>query len=146
MNDYFLKIAIDEAKKAYNCNEVPVGAIIIKDGVIISKAHNMNKKSGVIFDHAEILAIKKAYSKIGDWRLCDCEMYVTLEPCPMCAGAIVQSRIKKIYIGTESNIASNKRIVNDIFNNDDYYHKVSVEYLNDSTCSNILSSFFSNKR
>ena len=146
MNNEYIKIAYDEAREAYNNNEVPVGAVIVKNGEVLSKTHNMNKTTGMIDAHAEMLAIKEASLKLNDWRLNDCEMYVTLEPCPMCAGAIVQSRIRKVYIGTSSNVSSNKNIVKMIFNNDEFYHKVEYEYLNDVNCSNILSTFFSNKR
>ena len=144
-NDY-IKAAFEEAQIAFENNEVPVGAVIVKNGRIISKAHNMNNSTKIITDHAEILAIKDACLKIGDWRLNDCEMYVTLEPCPMCAGAIIQSRMKKVYIGTHSNIVSNEKIIESIFNNNEYYHNVEFEYLNDDDCSNILSEFFLNKR
>ena len=99
-HEKFMNEALKEAKKAYNKEEVPVGAIIVKDGVIISRAHNLKetKKSSVC--HAEILAIEKACKKLGMWRLLDCDMYVTLEPCVMCTGALINSRIRKLYIGT----------------------------------------------
>ena len=99
-----------------------------------------------INSHAEILAINFAIKELNDWRLNDCELYVTLEPCPMCAGAIIQSRIKKVYIGTKSNIKSNSKIIESIFNNNDYYHSVDFEYLNDEKCSEIISKFFKQKR
>ena len=142
----YINLALEEAKKAYLENEVPVGAVIVRDGDVIAKAHNTKIKNNSIFSHAEILAINEATIKCGDWRLNDCEMYVTLEPCPMCAGAIKESRIKKIYIGTSSNIASNKEIMEKIFNNKEYYHSVDVEYLNNIECANILTNFFADKR
>ena len=141
-----MTIALKEAQKAFSINEVPVGAVIVKNGVVISKAHNMKKNSNNIFDHAEIMALKKASTKLGDWRLNDCDMYVTLEPCPMCAGAISQARINKVYIGTKSNISSNNEIIKRIFNNKDSYHQTDLQYLNDLSCSQILSDFFSSKR
>ena len=146
MNDFYINLALKEANQAYLKNEVPVGAIIVRNGEIISKAHNSKTHTHDIFNHAEIIAIKKAIKKIGDWRLNDCEMYVTLEPCPMCASAIQQSRIKKIYIGTSSNILSNGEIVSKIFNNGDFYHQVESFYLNNKECSKILTNFFTNKR
>ncbi len=146
MIDKFIDIALEEAKKAYDENEVPVGAVIVKNNVVIARTHNVKLKTNNVLNHAEILAILKASSVIGDWRLNDCVMYITLEPCPMCAGAIAQSRIKKIFIGAESNIKSNKKIINDILQNNDYYHNVEVVYLNNGDCSKILSDFFSNKR
>ena len=145
MKDY-INVALDEAKIAYNLNEVPVGAVIVKDGKIIAKSHNLKRSTNNIMNHAEIIAIIEASNYLGDWRLNDCEMYVTLEPCPMCAGAIVQSRIKKIYIGSESNVRSNKKIVKEILQNTDYSHRVEVEYINNKDCSQILTDFFSNKR
>ena len=98
-----MREALKEAKKALDKEEVPVGAIIVKDGKIISRAHNIKECKKDATCHAEILAIQKACKKLGSWRLLDCEMYVTLEPCPMCAGALIQSRIKKLYIGTDDN-------------------------------------------
>ena len=142
----FMKDALAEAKIAYNNNEVPVGAIIVKDNKIISKAHNLKRNSNNIMNHAEIIAIMEASEYLGDWRLNDCDMYVTLEPCPMCAGAINQSRIRKLYIGSHSNILCNEKIIRDILQNDEYNHKVEIEYLKNKDCSEILTTFFVNKR
>ena len=94
----FMNIAIDLAKKAYKLKEIPVGALIIKENKIISKAYNTREHSQQAINHAEIIAIKKACKKLKSWRLNECEMYVTLEPCAMCAGAILNSRIKKVHI------------------------------------------------
>lgn len=146
MKDKFINIALSEAKEAFKCNEVPVGAVVVKNGVVISKSHNIKLETNNIMNHAEIIAILDSSKKLGDWRLNDCEMYVTLEPCPMCAGAIAQSRIRKIYIGAQSNINSNKEIITDILQNKDYYHYVEIEYLNNSDCSKIMSDFFLKKR
>ncbi len=100
MEEKFMKEALKEAEKAYKQEEVPVGAIIVKDGQIISRAHNLREKKQKATAHAEILAIDKASKKLNSWRLIDCDMYVTLEPCTMCMGAIISSRIKNLYIGT----------------------------------------------
>ena len=97
--EYFMKEALKEAKKAYNKLEVPVGVVIVKEDKIIARAYNQKEMKNSPIKHAEIIAIEKACKKLNNWRLNDCEMYVTLEPCPMCAGAIVNSRIKKVYIG-----------------------------------------------
>ena len=97
--EYFMKEALKEAKKAYKKLEVPVGVVIVKDNKIIARAYNQKEMKNSPIKHAEIIAIEKACKKLNNWRLNDCEMYVTLEPCPMCAGAIVNSRINKIYIG-----------------------------------------------
>ena len=146
MNKLFMNCALEEAQKAFVENEVPVGAIIVKDNVIIARSHNLKVKTSNIMNHAEIIAINMASDKLKDWRLNDCEMYITLEPCPMCASAIQQSRISKVYIGTKSNAISNTEIVEKIFNNSDFCHRVDYHYLNDKRCSEILSNFFANKR
>ena len=96
--EYYMKQALKEAEKACKKLEVPVGAVIVKDGKIIAKAHNQKETKTDTTKHAEILAIQKASKKLESWRLIDCEMYVTLEPCPMCAGAIINSRIKKYIL------------------------------------------------
>lgn len=100
MEEKFMKEALKEAKKAYKKEEVPVGAIIVKNGEIIARAHNLKETKNIATAHAEILAIEKASKKLNSWRLIDCDMYVTLEPCTMCMGAIISSRIKNLYIGT----------------------------------------------
>lgn len=98
MQEKYMKEALKEAKKAYEKKEVPVGCVIVKDDKIIARAHNLKESKNDTTKHAEIIAIQKASKKLNSWRLLDCEMYVTLEPCSMCAGAIINSRIKKIYI------------------------------------------------
>ena len=100
MNEKFMKEALKEAQKAYGKLEIPVGAIIVKDEKIIARAHNLKETKQLAIAHAEILAIQKANKKLNNWRLLDCDMYITLEPCQMCMGAIISSRIKNIYIGT----------------------------------------------
>lgn len=100
MNDeYYMELAILQAKKAYKLNEVPVGAIIVKDGKVISKAYNKKEKDNVSIRHAEIIAIEKACKKLNSWRLDSCVLYTTLEPCMMCMGAIIESRITKVVFG-----------------------------------------------
>ena len=96
---FFMNEALKEAKKAYKKLEVPVGVVIVKEGEIVARAYNQKEEKKSCIKHAEIIAIEKACKKLKNWRLQDCEMYVTLEPCPMCAGAIVSSRLKKLYIG-----------------------------------------------
>lgn len=99
--EFFMKEALKEAKKAYKKMEIPVGAVIVKEGKIIARAHNQKEEKNNPIKHAEITAIERACKKINNWRLNDCEMYITLEPCAMCTGAIINSRIKKIFIGAE---------------------------------------------
>ena len=146
MNDKFIDIAIEEAQKAFEENEVPVGAVIVRNNQVIASAHNMKLNTKNPLNHAELIAINDAITKIGDWRLNECEMYITLEPCPMCAGAISQSRIKIIYIGTKSNISCNEKVIANILQNDEYYHRVEIFYLNNEKCSMLLRDFFANKR
>lgn len=99
MEEKFMIEALKEAKKAYEKQEVPVGAVIVKNGKIIARAHNLKETKNIVTAHAEILAIEKASKKLNSWRLIDCDMYVTLEPCTMCMGAIILARIKNLYIG-----------------------------------------------
>lgn len=99
IDEFFMHFALKEAYKAYNYNEIPVGAVIVSKGKIVSKGYNKKEKSKDPTNHAEIVAIKKAIKKIKDWRLNDCEIYVTKEPCFMCAGAIIEARIKRVIFG-----------------------------------------------
>lgn len=94
-----MKEAIKEAKKAWKIDEVPVGAVIVKDDMIIARAHNLKEKKQMVTSHAEVEAIHKAAKKLGTWHLEECDIYVTLEPCPMCASAIQQSRMQHVYFG-----------------------------------------------
>lgn len=98
--EIYMEQALKEAQKAYDKLEIPVGCVIVKDGKIIARAHNLKETKIDTTKHAEMIAIQKASKKLNSWRLMDCEMYITLEPCSMCAGAIIHSRMKKIYIGT----------------------------------------------
>lgn len=138
----FMREALKEAKKAYKKEEIPVGAIIVKDGVIIARGHNLKEKKNSSIAHAEILAIEKANKKLKAWRLENCEMYITLEPCMMCMGAIINSRIKKIYIGTMDPKTGSCESVIDI-KDYKFNHVVEIEtgILKDE-CEYILKDFF----
>ena len=139
----FMKQALKEAKKAYEKLEVPVGAVIVKDGKIIARAHNLKETKTDTTKHAEILAIQKASKKLESWRLLDCEMYITLEPCSMCAGAIINSRIKKIYIGALDEKTGAAGSVLNLFEDYKFNHKVEVEKgVMQKECENILKDFF----
>ena len=147
LEEKFMKEALKEAKKAYKKLEVPVGVVIVKDGKIIARAHNIKEEKNDTTKHAEIIAIQKASKKLSSWRLTDCTMYVTLEPCPMCAGAIIQSRIKKIYIGTMDLKTGACGSVLNLLNDYTFNHKVEVEKdLLQSECEAILKSFFKELR
>lgn len=143
----YMKEALKEAKKAYNKLEIPVGAVIVKDGKIIARAHNQKETKFDTTKHAEILAIQKASKKLGAWRLNNCEMYVTLEPCSMCAGAIINSRIKKVYIGTSDEKTGAVGSVLNLF--DDYKFNHTVEFekgVLQEQCEKILKDFFKELR
>lgn len=142
----YMELALKQSKKAYNKGEVPVGAVIVKNNKVISKAYNKKEKNRIAVYHAEILAIIKACKKLKTWRLDDCELYVTLEPCLMCAGAIIQSRISKIYFSTRNEkfgyVSSIDKILNQKNN-----HKVEIiEGLCKEESQKLLTDFFKNKR
>lgn len=142
----YIDIALEEAQIAYNKGEVPVGAVIVKDREILSRAHNLKETLNKPTAHAEILAIEEACKKLGNWRLQGAEMYVTLEPCPMCAAAIAQSRISKLYIGTfNRDMGACGSIINLIdYNIFNWY--VKVNWLYSESCSKLLTDFFYNTR
>ena len=143
----YMKIALKEAEKAYNELEVPVGAIIVKEGKIIARAYNEKEKKHDTTKHAEILAIQKASKKLKSWRLNDCDMYVTLEPCSMCAGALIQSRIRKVYIGAMDEKTGSCGSVLNLLEDYKFNHKVEVEYnVCKEECKRILKDFFKNLR
>ena len=145
--EHYMKQALKEAEKAYKKLEVPVGAVIVKDGKIIARAHNQKETRTDTTKHAEILAIQKASKKLESWRLIDCEMYVTLEPCSMCAGAMINSRIKKVYIGAKDEKTGAVGSVLNLFNDYTFNHKVEVEKnVMKQECENILKDFFKNLR
>lgn len=147
MEEKYMKEALKEAKKAYDKLEVPVGAVIVKDGKIISRAHNLKETKTDTTKHAEIIAIQKASKKLNSWRLIDCQMYITLEPCSMCAGAIINSRIKKIYIGAMDEKTGAAGSVLNLFEDYTFNHKVEVEKgILKEECENILKNFFKELR
>ena len=147
MKEKWMKEALKEAQKAYAKEEVPVGAIIVKDGKIIARAYNQKESKKDATYHAEIAAIQKASKKIGAWRLADCEMYVTLEPCSMCAGALIQARLKKIYIGTMDYKTGACGSVVNLLEDYPFNHKVEIETgILQEECEAILQTFFKELR
>ena len=143
----FMKEALKEAKKALEKDEVPVGAVIVKDGKIISRAYNLKECKKDTTKHAEIEAIKKASKKLNAWRLENCQMYVTLEPCPMCAGALIQSRIKTIYIGTKDPKAGACGSKLNLLKDYKFNHEVEIkEGILQKDCEKILKEFFKDLR
>ena len=139
----FMKEAIKEAIKASKKLEVPVGAVIVKDDKIIARAHNVKETKKDTTKHAEIIAIQKASKKLDTWRLLDCDMYITLEPCSMCTGAIINSRIRKVYIGTMDEKTGACGSVLNLIEDYTFNHKVELEtgILKDE-CKSILQDFF----
>lgn len=142
MNDeLYMNVALKEAKKALKKEEIPVGAVIVKDGKIIAKAYNKRNKSNKVKDHAEIIAISKANKKLKNWRLIGCEIYITLEPCPMCASAIEQSRVKRIITGAVNKNIQSKDITDQILK-----EKKITRNIKEEECTSVLNEFFKKKR
>ena len=147
MEEKFMKEALKEAKKAFDKDEVPVGAVIVKDGKIIARAHNLKESKTDTTYHAEILAIQKASKKLESWRLEGCTMYVTLEPCPMCAGALIQARLDKVVIGTMDYKTGACGSILNLLNDYTFNHKVEVETeVMKDECEKILQDFFKKLR
>lgn len=147
MQEKFMKEALKEAKKAYNKLEIPVGAVIVKNDKIIARAHNIKEAKKDTTKHAEIMAIQKASKKLETWRLNDCEMYVTLEPCAMCAGAIIQARLKKVYIGTMDEKTGACGSILNLFKDYKFNHTVELETgILQAECEKILKNFFKELR
>ncbi len=139
----FMRAAIREAKKAYALDEVPIGCVIVREEEIIARGYNRRNTDKNTLAHAELSAIKKASKKCGDWRLEDCTMYVTLEPCQMCAGAIVQSRMKKVVIGANNPKAGCAGSVLNLLQMAAFNHQVEIEKgVLEEECSSMLSDFF----
>ncbi len=135
----YMQIALNEAKKALKKGDIPVGAVVVKDGKIIAKAYNKREKNNVTTHHAEILAINKACKKIHNWRLNDCELYVTMEPCMMCCGAIIQSRISKVTYGTANDNFGFSNVLKE--------NNVKIESgMLENECRKIVQNFFVQKR
>lgn len=147
MENKFMREALKEAKKAYKKLEVPIGAVIVKDGKIIARGHNQKEGKADTTMHAEMTAIKKASKKLGAWRLNGCEMYITLEPCPMCAGAIVNARLDKIYIGTMDKRNGACGSVTNVLEEYKQNYKVEQEDgIYKGECEKILKQFFKELR
>ena len=144
MNDFIEKTLL-EAKKAFKRGEIPVGCVIVYRGKILSCSHNEREKKQNALLHAEIIAINKACKKLHSWRLDECEMYVSLEPCPMCAGAIANARIKKVYYLARERSAGDN-LMDKIFSSNRLNHKVESELIENDDAKTLLTTFFKNKR
>lgn len=143
----YMSFALTQAMKAYKLNEVPIGCIIVYKDEIIGRGYNRRVIDKNTLSHAELNAIKKASKKLGDWRLDDCEMYVTLEPCQMCSGAIVQSRIKKVYIGCMNPKAGCAGSIMNMLQVEAFNHQVEIEKgILEEKCSSMLKQYFKELR
>ena len=146
-DEKYMKAALREAKKAYKLEEVPIGCVIVQNDKIIARGYNRRNTDKNTLAHAEMSAIKKASKKTGDWRLEDCTMYVTLEPCQMCAGAIVQSRLGKVVIGSMNPKAGCAGSVINLLQMKQFNHQVEMERgVLEEECSSMLSGFFQELR
>lgn len=142
-DEKYMREAIRQAKKAYAKNETPIGCVIVRDGRVIARGYNKRNEKKNTLAHAEIIAIHKASRVVGDWRLEDCTMYVTLEPCPMCAGAIVQARIPRVVIGSMNAKAGCAGSVVNLLQMEGFNHKVEVQTgVLGEECSQMMSGFF----
>lgn len=145
-DEYYMKLALTEAKKAFDLGEVPVGAVIVQDDIVISSAYNLREIEKMATAHAEILAIQKACKNLGGWRLPRCTLYVTLEPCPMCAGAIINSRIDRVVFGAYDFKAGSCGSIVNLFDID-YNHKpIVIGGVLEDECVDLLKSFFKTLR
>lgn len=145
MQNKFMKAALKCAQKAFDEGEVPIGAVVVCDGKIISRGHNRRTKKQIATAHAEIEAIEKACRKLKSWRIPECELYVTLEPCPMCMGAMLNARVKKVYFGAYE--AKGRSMTEQIAESNLLNHRIEVEGgVMQEECSRTLSTFFAQMR
>ena len=143
-DEYYMKEALKQAKKALALNETPIGCVIVCDDKIIARGYNRRNTEHCTLGHAEIKAIKKASRAVGDWRLDECTIYITLEPCQMCAGAIVQARIPRVVIGAMNAKAGCAGSVVNLLENPDFNHQCDItKGVLEDECSRLLSDFFS---
>ena len=141
-DQYYMRLALNEAKKAYQLDEVPIGAIIVRNGVVISRAYNQKTLKNVATYHAEVLAIEKACKKLNTWYLDECILYTTVEPCLMCTGAILQSRVSKVVYGTNNETFG---YLSKFVQDKDIKIDIKRDVLK-KECSSILTQFFQKKR
>jgi tRNA(adenine34) deaminase len=145
-HEKFMKKALKEAKKAAKKGEVPVGAVVVHQGKVIGKGHNLREKTHKSTAHAEIVAIEQANKKLKSWRLDNCTIYVTIEPCPMCAGAIIQSRIKQVVYGASETKSGSHHSVTNLFDQP-FRHRVDVlPGVLEQECSDVVTGFFRSLR
>ena len=147
LDEKYMAEAIKQAKKAEKIGEVPIGCVIVYDNSIIGRGYNRRNRDKTVLAHAEISAIKKACKYLGDWRLEGCTLYVTLEPCPMCAGSIIQARIDRVVIGAMNKKAGSAGSIINMFEIKEYnHHPTAVYKVSEDKCSEILTEFFKKLR
>ena len=145
--EFFMREALKEAQKAYDQEEVPIGAVVVLNGEIIGRGHNLREKEQDATLHAEIKAIRQANQHLGSWRLEDCELFVTLEPCPMCSGAMILARLKKVIFGAFDPKAGTAGTFMNLLQDSRFNHQVEVEQgVLEEECQEILRSFFKGLR
>lgn len=145
--DEFMEEALKEAKKADDLDEVPIGAVVVKDGEIIGRGYNLRETDQDPTLHAEMIAMRQAAAKVRSWRLTGCEIYVTIEPCPMCAGAMVQARIDRVIFGARDPKAGCALSLYNLLQDPRFNHRVDiVEGVMEQQCRDIIRTFFRNKR
>src|SRR6184192_4445401 len=146
-DEYFMREALRQAQKAYSAGEVPIGAVVMRDGKIISRAHNQVELLKDATAHAEMLALTAAEEGVGDWRLTDCDLYVTKEPCPMCAGALVHTRIRRIIFGCADVRAGAAGTVMNLLQHNVLNHRCQITSgVLENECASLLRDFFRKKR
>ena len=147
MDQKYMNIAFDCAKEAFDLDEVPIGAVIVRNNEVISYAFNKKESDNCCTSHAELLAIIEASSKLNNWRLSDCDIYVTLDPCPMCASAIKQARINNVYSALNNSDSNNLKLIQEIFESDSVNPAVNfVSNLSPDKSRILLNKFFLKKR
>ena len=144
--EHFMGLALAQAEKARALGEVPVGCVIVKDGKVIGEGYNRRETDKTVLGHAELMAMKQAEAAIGDWRLTDCTLYVTLEPCPMCAGAIINARIKKVWYGARDEAMGACGGVINLFMESFPNRPALVGGILETECREVLSRFFAGLR
>ena len=147
LDEKYMSIAIELARKAADCGEVPVGAVLVQDDQVIAEAHNRREELGDATAHAEMLVIRKANALLGGWRLSGCTLYVTLEPCPMCAGAMVQARIDRLVYGTADPKSGAAGTLYDLVRDTRLNHRLEVTSgVLETECAAVLQDFFRQRR
>lgn len=145
VNEY-LKAAYELAERGMSLDEVPIGAVIVRQGVIIGRGHNTRQTANDVTGHAEINALRQANQALKSWRLVDCDLYSTIEPCLMCTGALLQARIKSVYFGKTDPKAGACGGLHSLHENNQLNHSFTAKNLNNEACANIIKQFFASRR